>query len=123
MKKPGHIRQRCFTLVLLPIICLTLTGCRETLEMQAQLNESVAHMEKLKSEAAALDAALIDLRRKLPAASAPEVAAQKMTTQATADLKILEAQLTQSAALYQQTEAAVAALQKDLATLQVKPNP
>ena len=94
---------------------LTLSGCKEAEQVQADHAATLKRQAELKAEFDGLEQKLVDLRKAVPPGVTPEDSARKMTLRLRADLEFLDQQL---AVATQDFEVADAELKKLLQQLE-----
>lgn len=105
------------TAALLALLCLPLTGCKETQKLEAELSAVNAKMESLRAEAAQQSAQMEAMKRTLPGNGTPAQAAETAAGIATAEIAALDAQLKKAAENYAATETLLKGEQQTLETI------
>jgi chromosome segregation ATPase len=109
------ISRRVTVLATALFLSLSFTGCEKTLKLQAQSSEIDAKISALNQEKRTLETQIEALRPSLPVAGSVNEAARILYSQSAGDLTIQEANLKAAKASLKETEAAVAALKKEMA--------
>lgn len=105
------------TAALLAMLCLPLTGCKETQKLEAELSAVNAKMESLRAEAAQQSAQMEAMKTTLTGTGTPAQAAETAAGIATAEIAALDAQLKKAAENYAATETLLKGEQQTLETL------
>jgi chromosome segregation ATPase len=109
-----------FTLCLLLSLCLALSSCKETQQMQKQLKEATVRITALQAELAQMETQMASVRSQLPAGTATEQGLKQHTVQLATGVVALETEIAQTQAAIQETQKALEAAKADLQTLRAK---
>lgn len=106
--------------LLLPLMCLLLSSCKETLQMKSELNELNAKIQSVQTEMSQIDAQMMSLRSQLPPTVATEQAAKQLVVQLAAGVVAIENEIAQTQASIKEAEVALEAARKDTEALRNK---
>jgi chromosome segregation ATPase len=93
---------------------LTLTGCKEAEQVQADHAATLKRQTELKVEFDGLEQKLVDLRKAVPPGPTPEDSARRMTTRLQTELQLLEPQLSEATRDFEIADAELMRLRAEL---------
>jgi len=109
------------SLFLLIPVCLSLTSCKETQELQKQLNETNSKVQAVVQESLEIDKKMADYRKEIPAyAGVGAAGAKQYAVQLAAELISVENQVDQAQETIKQAEAELEHAKKELQTVKSK---
>ena len=108
-------------LPLLMAACLCLTSCKETQELQKQLDETRAKIMAVQQESQDIDKKMADYRKEIPAyAGVGAAGAKQYATQLASELISVENQVTQMVTTIKEAEATLEKARQELQTVKAK---
>ncbi len=116
MKTPLSVLPR----LLLSLVCLTLSSCKESQQIQKQLTETTTKVAALQAELAQIEVQVASFRAQFPSALANEQIAKQQTLKLAAGVVAIEGEITQTQASIQEAETALESVKKSLEALRVK---
>jgi uncharacterized coiled-coil DUF342 family protein len=117
--KPSPHSSNSLTLLLSASLCLT--SCKETQELQKQMNEVNAKVQAVQAESLEIDKKMAEYRKEIPAYAGLGVAgARQYAVQLAAELISVENQVAQAQETNKQAESELAQARKDLQAVKAK---
>ena len=105
--------------LLIPLLCLTLTACKETQQMQKQLAEMTTKITTLQAELVQMESQIAAYRTQSPVA-VNEQAARQQSVQLAAGVVAVENEIAQTQAAILEAQTTLETAKKDLETLRAK---
>jgi chromosome segregation ATPase len=105
---------------LLLVLCLLLTSCKETKQMQAEIAVVSAKIVALQTELAQMDTQIAEMRRSLPGGADVTASAKQKAVLLAAEVVALEKEIKQVQDELQFSESALSSERQDLQALQAR---
>lgn len=102
------------------MVCISLTSCKETHEMQKQLDELNQKIATAQQELQTADAKMAEFRPQLPPTLAGDQAVQQLVVQLAASVVAIENEITQTQTSIKKAEETLAASKQELESLRSK---